>query len=82
LLVFARSGALERWGEVELVERHWLGPLKLVGVRRALVVSMLLGASFGLQEIGMMAAAKTAGSQAAVGLSVRSLLHTVWRSLA
>ena len=28
---------------------------------------MLLGASFGLQEIGMMAAAKTAGSQAAVG---------------
>lgn len=67
IVLFARSGALERWGEVELVERHWLGPLKLLGVRRALLVSMLLGASFGLQEIGMMAVAKAAGSQAAVG---------------
>ena len=67
VVLFARSGALERWGEVELVERHWLGPLKLLGVRRALLVSMLLGASFGLQEIGMMAVAKAAGSQSAVG---------------
>ena len=67
IVLFARSGALERWGEVELVERHWLGPLKLLGVRRALLVSMLLGASFGLQEIGIMAVAKAAGSQAAVG---------------
>ena len=67
IVLFVRSGALERWGEVELVERHWLGPLKLLGVRRALLVSMLLGASFGLQEIGMMAVAKAAGSQAAVG---------------
>ena len=67
IVLFARSGALERWGEVELVERHWLGPLKLLGVRRALLVSLLLGASFGLQEIGIMAVAKAAGSQAAVG---------------
>jgi len=67
IVLFARSGALERWGKVELGERHWLGPLKLVGVRRSLLVSMLLGASFGLQEIGMMAVAKAAGNQAAVG---------------
>jgi len=67
IVLFARSGALERWGKVEPGERHWLGPLKLVGVRRALLVSMLLGASFGLQEIGMMAVSKAAGNQAAVG---------------
>ncbi len=64
---FSRSGALERWGEVELGSRHWLGPLKLLGVRRALLVSMLLGGSFGLQEIGLMGVAKAANSQAAVG---------------
>ena len=34
---FSRSGAITRWGEVERgVERHWLGPLKSSGVRRAL----------------------------------------------
>ena len=64
---FARSGAIERWGEVELAERHWLGPLKLSGVRRALMVSMLLGATFGLQELSMMAVSKAAGYEASVG---------------
>jgi MFS family permease len=67
IVLFARSGVLDRWGDVELGERHWLGPLKLLGVRRALLVSMLLGASFGLQEIGMMAVTKAADRQAAVG---------------
>ncbi len=67
IVLFARSGAIERWGEVELAERHWLGPLKIMGVRRALMVSMLLGATFGLQEIGMMGVTKAAGNEAAVG---------------
>ena len=65
--LFARSGALERWGAVEIVERHWLGPLRFSGVRRALTVSMLLGASFGLQEIAIMGVTKAAGQEAAVG---------------
>jgi MFS family permease len=65
---FIRSGALERWGDVEDVKRHWLGPLKVAGVRRALIVSMLLGATFGLQEFGIIAVARAAGSDAAIGL--------------
>ncbi len=67
VILFSRSGALERWGEVELGERHWLGPLKTMGVRRALVISVLIGATFGLQEIGMMATTKAAGKEASVG---------------
>jgi MFS family permease len=67
IVLFARSGALTRWGDVERVERHWLGPLKLVGVRRALIVSLLLGATFGFQELGMLAITKAAGKEHVVG---------------
>jgi MFS family permease len=67
VILFSRSGAMERWGNVELGERHWLGPLKTMGVRRALMVSISIGATFGLQEIGMMAASKAANNEAAVG---------------
>ncbi len=67
IVLFARSGALTRWGEVERAERHWLGPLKIVGVRRALIVSMLLGATFGFQELGMLAITKAAGQDHLVG---------------
>ncbi|TAG47194.1 MAG: MFS transporter [Betaproteobacteria bacterium] len=65
--LFSRSGALERWGDVETAPRHWLGPLRFSGVRRALVLSTLLGGTFGLQEMGMMAVSKAAGNEAAVG---------------
>jgi MFS family permease len=65
---FARSGALERWGDVEIAKRHWLGPLKMTGVRRALIVSMLLGATFGLQEFGIIAVARAAGADAMIGV--------------
>lgn len=64
---FTRSGALERWGRVEQVQRHWLGPLKHWAVRRALVVPLLLGATFGLQEFGLIAAARAAAADVALG---------------
>jgi MFS family permease len=67
VILFSRSGAMERWGRVELGERHWLGPLKTVGVRRALMISISIGATFGFQEIGMMATTKAANNEAAVG---------------
>jgi MFS family permease len=67
IVLFSRSGALTRWGNVERVERHWLGPLKATGVRRALIVSMLLGATFGFQELGMLAITKAAGQDHVVG---------------
>lgn len=67
VILYQRSGALSRWGQVELAKRHWLGPLKVTGVRRAITVSMLLGATFALQEVGMIARTKAAGIDWAVG---------------
>jgi MFS family permease len=67
ITLYSRSGALERWGQVEQVKRHWLGPLKVKGVRRALMVSPMLGATFGLQELGMIAMSTAANKEALVG---------------
>jgi len=65
---FARSGATTRWGEVERgVERHWLGPLKFSGVRRALLLSFCFAIGIGLNEIALPAFANASGFPARVG---------------
>ncbi len=65
---FSRSGAIARWGEVERgVERHWLGPLKSFGVRRALVLSFCFAIGIGLNEIALPAFANASGFPARVG---------------
>lgn len=58
--LFARSGALERWGDVEQSgERHWLGPMQVMGVRRALLFTLLATTSVGLMEMSVPAFAST-----------------------
>ena len=67
---FSRSGALTRWGAVERgenVERHWLGPLKVPAVRRALLLSFFFAVGIGLNEIAMPAFANHSGFPARVG---------------
>ena len=65
---FSRSGALTRWGEVERgVERHWLGPLKIAAVRRALTLSFFFAVAIGLNEIALPAFASASGHPARVG---------------
>lgn len=66
--LFARSGALTRWGDVERgVRRHWLGPLRSAGVRRALVLSFCFAIGIGLNEITLPAFASAAGVPTMVG---------------
>ncbi len=67
---FSRSGALTRWGEVERGEhvvRHWLGPLKVRAVRRALLLSFFFAVGIGLNEIALPAFANFSGHPARVG---------------
>jgi MFS family permease len=67
---FSRSGALARWGEVERGEhvvRHWLGPLKVQAVRRALLISFFFAMGLGLNEITLPAFANASGHPAHVG---------------
>lgn len=65
---FVRSGALQRWGEVEHgLERHWLGPLQSSGVRRALILSLLIALSIGLNEISIPGFATAQGVTRQVG---------------
>lgn len=69
-ILFSRSGALTRWGNVESgadVERHWLGPLRISAVRRALILSTMFGGGIGLLEIALPAFAEFVGSKAMVG---------------
>lgn len=68
--LFARSGALTRWGTVEAGEhivRHWSGPLKVSAVRRALLLSAMFGTGIGLLEISLPAFAAFLGNKALVG---------------
>ena len=67
---FSRSGALARWGVVERGEdviRHWLGPLKVRAVRRALAISFFFAVGLGLNEITLPAFANHSGYPARVG---------------
>jgi len=67
---FSRSGALARWGAVERgehVERHWLGPLRVPAVRRALLLSFFFAVGIGLNEIALPAFANFSGHPARVG---------------
>ena len=67
---FSRSGALTRWGVVERGEhvvRHWLGPLKVPAVRRALLLSFFFAVGIGLNEIAIPAFANHSGFPARVG---------------
>ena len=67
---FSRSGALTRWGVVERGEnvvRHWLGPLKVSAIRRALLISFFFAVGIGLNEIALPAFANNSGSPARVG---------------
>ena len=67
---FSRSGALTRWGVVERGEdmiRHWLGPLKVRAVRRALAISFFFAVGLGLNEITLPAFANHSGYPARVG---------------
>lgn len=67
---FSRSGALAHWGEVERgadVDRHWLGPLKVRAVRRALAISFFFALGLGLNEITLPAFASQSGHPARVG---------------
>ena len=65
---FTRSGALVRWGEVERgVERHWLGPLKYSGVRRALLTNFLFAIAIALNEMALPGFANAIGEPSRVG---------------
>lgn len=67
---FSHSGALTRWGEVERGEhvvRHWLGPLKVPAIRRALLLSFFFAVGIGLNEIALPAFANFTGHPARVG---------------
>lgn len=67
--LFARSGALARWGTVErAAERHWLGPLRVMGVRRSLLLTLIVATGFGLNEIAVPAFATAQGDARLVGL--------------
>jgi MFS family permease len=89
--LFARSGAMTRWGNVESgddIKRHWLGPLKISAVRRALLLSAMFGTAIGLLEIALPAFANFVGSKAMVGwyfaaLSIPSaiagFIYGTWR---
>ncbi|MDO5289511.1 MAG: MFS transporter [Pseudomonadota bacterium] len=67
--LFVRSGALGRWGEVERgAVRHWLGPLQVAGVRRALVLTLLAATGFGLMEMAVPAFATAMQRPQTVGL--------------
>ena len=65
---FSRSGALARWGVVERgVERHWLGPMKISAIRRALLLSFFFAVGIGLNEIALPAFANNSGHPSRVG---------------
>ena len=67
---FSRSGALARWGDVERGEhvvRHWLGPLKVPAVRRALLLAFFFAMGIGLNEIALPAFANGTGHPSRVG---------------
>lgn len=66
--LFARSGVLERWGQVERgVQRHWLGPLLVRGVRRSLLLSLITAIGIGLSEMAIPAFATERGIPSSVG---------------
>ncbi|MDO5056671.1 MAG: MFS transporter [Lautropia sp.] len=66
--LFVRSGALQRWGEVQAdAPRHWLGPLREVGVRRTLGFTLLATFSLGLLEMSIPAFAHAHGQPQMVG---------------
>ena len=66
--LFVRSGALERWGQVEQVAaRHWLGPLRVPAVRRSLSLSLLCAIGIGLNEMSIPAFATERGMPSRVG---------------
>ncbi|QTD45428.1 MFS transporter [Ottowia testudinis] len=72
--LFARTGAIERWGQAErAAERHWLGPLRVVGVRRSLGLTLLVATGFGLNEIAVPAFATSQGAARLVGLFYAAL---------
>jgi MFS family permease len=67
---FSRSGALARWGEVERgahIVRHWLGPLRVAAVRRALLLSFFFAIGIALNEMALPAFANFVGAPARVG---------------
>lgn len=67
--LFVRSGALVRWGDVDRsAARHWLGPLQVAGVRRALVLTLLAATGFGLMEMAVPAFATAMQRPQTVGL--------------
>ena len=66
--LFVRSGALQRWGEVEpAAARHWLGPLRVAAVRRSLVLGLIAAVGIGLNEMSIPAFATEAGLPRAIG---------------
>ena len=65
---FVRSGALDRWGQVEQnAARHWLGPLRTSAVRRCLVLGLLTATGIGLNEMAIPAFATAQGTPGRVG---------------
>ena len=66
--LFVRSGALQRWGQVEqATARHWLGPLRVSAVRRSLTLTLIAGVGIGLSEMSIPAFATEAGLPGYVG---------------
>lgn len=67
--LFVRSGALQRWGEVEpAAARHWLGPLRVAARRRSLVLGLIAALGIGLNEMSIPAFFATeAGLPRAIG---------------
>ena len=66
--LFARSGVLQRWGQVEReAQRHWLGPLRVDGVRRSLLLGLIMAVGIGLNEMAIPAFATEHGIASSVG---------------
>ncbi len=81
---FLRAGGARQWGRVEQkVERHFLGPLQSSGFAPLMCACFCLCAAFGMNEMVLIAFAKSLGTAASVGwlyfaLCLTSTLGTLW----
>jgi MFS family permease len=81
---FLRAGGTNQWGRVERkVERHFLGPLQTKGFAPLMCACISLCMAFGMNEMVLIAFAKSLGSPALVGwlyfaLCLTSTLGTLW----
>ncbi len=81
---FLRAGGATQWGRVERkVERHFLGPLRTRGFAPLMGACVCLCIGFGMNEMVLIAFAKSLNASALVGwlyfaLCLTSTLGTLW----